>query len=704
MRLSLLLFLPALLASPLTVAAQAPSASLQNGSSLEKPLSSGQTHGYTLRLEKDEYVQVTVEQRSIDVIVRVFLPDGQFLKKFDSPNGEDGLEYVEIVTDVAGTYRIEVSPLAEDSGPGSYEIKVAELRKATDEELRSHRNESARKAKGSALLIETSEQLNQIRVAETRVDLQVRAALMLWESDQKRALALMKQAMETVRQLAADVPQDEDGEFDDYQGIMKMRQQIIHAIAPRDPEAAVKFMQSTRLQSESATRYGDGDPEVQLEMQLINQIVDTDPKRAFELTEDLLKGGLSYQLLSPLNGLAAKEPELAQRLAHDIMRKIISQDLRKDSTAAYLLGSLIQVVKSAGTSKAQQEDGESHHALLSKEDLGDLFQKIFNEVLSYSPGTNPMYGPEYGVMRTLATTLRQLPDDTRTYAGTRAEAVEKKVNELLGSPETAVYDWQKYQTAINNDPLENALQTIADAPEPMRDSLYQQVANKIATSGELARARQIISERVKSPTQRQMALENLKQQAVTLAATKGRFDEALTLLSKFRRDDRHELLSQVLDQMGPGVKRTQALQYLEQARNLIGSSARAENQQQMQSLLVIARKLGPYDVNRAFETVAPLLDQFNELSGAAVTMSGFDKDYYQDGELVLSGDNCVANIADDLGDTLATLAMFDFDRAKRATEGINRPEVRLRISLLIAERCMEVEIDADAPEGYGYNQ
>jgi hypothetical protein len=208
-----------------------------------------------------------------------------------------------------------------------------------------------------------------------------------------------------------------------------------------------------------------------------------------------------------------------------------------------------------------------------------------------------------------------------------------------------------------------------------------------------------------NPSQREMALDSLKQQAVTQAAAKGKFDEALRLLSKFRRDERHELLSQILEQIGPGVKRSLALQYLDQARDLVSSSTRAANQQQMQSLLVIARKLGRYDVNRAFEIAAPLLDQFNEMAAAAVTMSGFDKDYYQNGELLMSDDNALCETANDFADTFATLAMFDFDRAKRAAEGINRPEVRLQIYLTIAQRTMEIEIDRDGADGYyGGNQ
>ena len=108
MRRSLLPFLPVLLASALTIAAQGPSASLQTGIPVEKTLAARQTHSYTVRLEKDQFAQLTIEQRGIDVVVRVFGPEGQLILQVDTPTGTEDAEYVEIVAEVSGAHRIEV--------------------------------------------------------------------------------------------------------------------------------------------------------------------------------------------------------------------------------------------------------------------------------------------------------------------------------------------------------------------------------------------------------------------------------------------------------------------------------------------------------------------------------------------------------------------------------------------------------------------
>ena len=239
----------------------------------------------------------------------------------------------------------------------------------------------------------------------------------------------------------------------------------------------------------------------------------------------------------------------------------------------------------------------------------------------------------------------------------------------------------------------------------MRDYLYQQIATRFATSGDMARARQILSEHVTNPTQRQTALYNLQQQEVNSAANKGRYDEALRLLGKFRSGaERDALVTQILDQLNPGVKKQLALQYLAQGKDMITSTPRAANQEKMHNLLVLARVFARYDINQAFEIVEPLLDQFNEVSAAAVTMNGFDRDYYRDGELISSNDNPVAQMANQFSDTLATLAMFDFDRAKTTADGLNRLDMRIRVFLLIAQHTMEIPLEPDEPMGYNSHE
>ena len=704
-RLSLLFSLPTLLVAALTTAGQVTSTPLQPGVPVERALATGQTHSYTINLEKDQFVQLSVEQRGLDVLVRVFLPDGKLLREFDSPTGTEGVEYVEIVADTSGAYRVEVTSASDIDNPASarYDLKIVELRKATDEELLAHKNESTRKAKGLALLLETAQHLDQFRQPENRVTMQINAAQLLRASDAKQAQKLMADAMDIVKQLIA-ASADREAEYDDYQLAMKMRQQIINALAPHDAEAALKFLQSTRLSVDVATQYGQVDPELQLESTLVNLVIAADPKRAFELAEDMLKRSSSAMLIETLNRLAAKDRDLASRLAHDMAKKVQAQDLIKTREAAYLACSLLLTVRTAPGSVKPDGDGADQGRLLSDEEFQELFLKVVSDLLAFSPPEPSFYTPESDSARNLASTIRQMDREVKTYAADRAHAIDEKTGELIGPVQQISGDWQRYQMAAANGPVEAALDTVSQAPAPMRDFLYQQVASRIASSGDIPRARQIISEQISNPTQRQQALYTLRQQAVTSAAEKGHIDEALRLLSKFKPGpDRTGLITQILDQIGPGTKRSLAVQYLEQAKNLVTTSPRAEDDEQMQTLLAIAGAFARYDANRAFQVVAPLIDQFNELSTAAVSMNGFGQEYYVDGELVTSNGNPVAEAANQLSYTLADLAMVDFDRAKIAADGIERIDIRLRAYLMIAARTMGMVIESDEPQGYNTN-
>src|SRR5256885_7588736 len=163
--------LPALilLCASLTVTATAQTTTaLQLNTPIERTLGRGQIHTFTVDLEENTYVQVMVEQRGIDVLVKAFSPNGKSLGDFDSPNGNDGPEHVAFVALTAGSYRIAVQPLnPDDSTEGRYQIKMVELREATEQELKTSQNLDVVKARGLALLNDIDGILPQIKSPHT---------------------------------------------------------------------------------------------------------------------------------------------------------------------------------------------------------------------------------------------------------------------------------------------------------------------------------------------------------------------------------------------------------------------------------------------------------------------------------------------------------------------------------------------------------
>lgn len=117
------------------------SAKLERNAPVERTLKGKETHAYTIELTPEQVLDLVVEQRGVDVLVRVLSPDGKELARVDSPNGDAGPENVTLVAPVAGAYRVTVAPLLPNSPEGRYEIRLRELRRATRREQEQARVE-----------------------------------------------------------------------------------------------------------------------------------------------------------------------------------------------------------------------------------------------------------------------------------------------------------------------------------------------------------------------------------------------------------------------------------------------------------------------------------------------------------------------------------------------------------------------------------
>jgi len=675
------------------VGAQTAATSLQPGSPIERTLAAGQTHSYSVSLEQDQILQLVVDQRGIDVVVRVFSPAGRRLGEFDSPNGTDGPENVTVVAESPGVYRIDVAPLAQNENPrpGRYEIKIVELRKATEEELQAGKNQEVLKAKGVALLVQTSQTFPELRRPQTRARFQIKAAQLLWSSDEKRALKLIEQAIESVKEFIASIDPDQDY-YESFQLAMQLRREVIEVLTTHDPEMALSFLRATRTLStpDEMQIRGLGNQELELELALVGQIAATDPKRAFQMAEDTLKRGYPSTLVDILYRLRSKEPELAAKLAHDIAGKLANEKLIRRPEAAYLMMSFLRLVRAGRRTQPGGGDEPPKTNLISDEEYRALLRNATAEALAYSPPGINIFSPERNIAQNLLNMLKELGAELERNVPGSAAALEKKFGELNNQNAGQSSALQQSQAAINSGTVDSALDAAGQAPREVRDQLYQQIANRAAAAGDLTRARQIITDNVTNAMQRQQSLRNLSQLAIRGAIARGKIEEALRILSNYRPvRERIQILSQVLNQIGPGQKKATALLYLEQVRSMLGTSPRAEGQEEMRALLEIGRAFSGYDSNRAFEIVEPLVDQFNEISEAAVTMNGFGQRYYQDGELIMTNGNAVAESGNQLATALASLAIANFERAKTAADRIHPTDARIHAYLAIAQQTIE---------------
>jgi tetratricopeptide (TPR) repeat protein len=104
------------------------------GVPIERDLAGGEVHAYQIALVLGQYLRVVVDQRGINVIVRLFGLDGQQLAEMDSAKTTRGQESVSVVAEASGDYRLEVRAFAKEPASGRYEISIKELRAATPQD------------------------------------------------------------------------------------------------------------------------------------------------------------------------------------------------------------------------------------------------------------------------------------------------------------------------------------------------------------------------------------------------------------------------------------------------------------------------------------------------------------------------------------------------------------------------------------------
>ncbi len=78
---------------------------------IEKNVKGDQIHHYKLNLNQGELLQLDVLQKNVDIQVLAIFQKNDTIQQFDSPNGQNGLEIVELPISESGTYSFKIIPL-----------------------------------------------------------------------------------------------------------------------------------------------------------------------------------------------------------------------------------------------------------------------------------------------------------------------------------------------------------------------------------------------------------------------------------------------------------------------------------------------------------------------------------------------------------------------------------------------------------------
>src|SRR5262249_43166141 len=111
--------------------------SLERGTPVRRTIASGQDHSYAFQLDANQYLEIAAEQLGIDVLLRLYAPNGEKLVSANYANGIARTENLFMVSEVGGIHRLEVHPLEKENA-GEYETMITALRPATEVDRRRY--------------------------------------------------------------------------------------------------------------------------------------------------------------------------------------------------------------------------------------------------------------------------------------------------------------------------------------------------------------------------------------------------------------------------------------------------------------------------------------------------------------------------------------------------------------------------------------
>jgi tetratricopeptide (TPR) repeat protein len=104
------------------------------GAAVEREMGGGEAHAYRVTLASRQFIKVVINQKGIDLAVKLSGPDGKELVEVNN-NVRDS-ERLSAVAVLAGAYRLEVRSIDGEAKRGRYELRVEELREATARDAR----------------------------------------------------------------------------------------------------------------------------------------------------------------------------------------------------------------------------------------------------------------------------------------------------------------------------------------------------------------------------------------------------------------------------------------------------------------------------------------------------------------------------------------------------------------------------------------
>ncbi len=606
----------------------------------------------------------------------------------------------------------------------------------TEEQQQKDKEEKEKKA--YILLEQVVDEAQLLRLPENRARVQIGAADLLWGQNEGRARTLFALAAEGVAEMMRNESTNPtlDGRRSVNRGRTggQLRQELVLAVARHDATLAYQVLATTQPPTQPA---GAGssrfDSEDNLEERLLAQVAALDPKLALQNAEQMLdKGQFSRSLAQVLAQLQAKDKDAAAKLEDKLVKRLQTTNILSTPDAGTLALSLLrQGPRPAQSSTTLAPTSSSNSSqMLASSSYTTLMGNLIDAALKATPppagsqrsannfrgrrrgpggggggqinaATEPSAAElEQNNARRLLGGLQMMLPQIDQYLPGRSQAVRQKMTEL-GITDNSRAAMSQVNTAMQQGTSESLLAAAPAAPPQLQPRIYRQAALRAIDEGNADRARQIANDHLE-PGARESVLQAVEFRQASDKIDSSKMAEVRQTLAGLRSDDeRIDLLVQLSGSASQNNPKL-AIELLNEARQF--TNRRATNYRQLEQQLRLAEAFRELEPARSFEILEPGIVQINELLTAAATLSGFELNVFQEGELPLEGRNGLSNMVTRYGQVLGLLATSDFDQSQTLANRFQLSEPRIVARLSIVRSMLGKEpVFRSRGSGFGQN-
>jgi hypothetical protein len=495
----------------------------------------------------------------------------------------------------------------------------------------------------------------------------------LCNSDEKRAIVFFQKSINDLilAQQEAEKIKKNNYAFDQLIYGQNPRFTIVQTIAACDPESALELfyksrpakisqmiLQAAQVPGAFSNKKYYADSEIQNEQRFLNLVAEKNPERAVKILRESLKNGVSYETLNLLNKIFAKDPKTANKLAEEVVEKLLGDTL---TTTDYQTNSTIQYF-------LQQLGSEKNPDQKSLEIPDSLLRSLADKISAFWIESNNFnYSPQSSGFNVI-----------EKYFPARAAKLKQK------QVQSGNQEYEEYNKLVQPNVSPEEMLKQADKFQSYRSSIYSSAAQKFGQNGNISEAVNIINSKF-SEDEAEQQLSNFYNNLAYQEISKNNYEQANNYINQIPQDQSRFSgllnLASAIYQNNKDENKQWALSILNQAYGLIETSE--ITQQEISELTQIANYYAAIEPAQAFRILESIVPTINEFTRAYAVVSQFRSEQTQrNGEFYIINNGGMLG-AYNLGNIFQILKDKDFDRTMQLINSFERSETRIALKLEI---------------------